>query len=136
MDLHGWTWWLGQGYAGLVTSGEVRNGDWKCVIDAGGEVRICCTLMWGYDWGGSYVPCSHLRLLWAGRFIVGVHAWWTTSGQVRRFGPRTDRFVEAFKSLGPVWVCILYRAMCFSYFHFNVLRCGLGLEMLDCVMSG
>jgi len=29
------------------------------VIDAGGDVRICCTLVWGYEWGGSYVPCSH-----------------------------------------------------------------------------
>ena len=47
-------------------------------------------------------------------------------GQVRRVGPRTGRFVEAFKSLRPALVCILYRAMCFSYFHFNVLRCELG----------
>jgi len=44
-------------------SGEVRNGGWKCVIDAGGKVRICCTLVWGYERGGSYVLCSHLRLL-------------------------------------------------------------------------
>jgi len=41
----------------------VRNGDKRCVIDAGGEVRIFCTLVWGYERGGSYVPCSHLRLL-------------------------------------------------------------------------
>ena len=54
---------VGSGYAGLVTSGEVRNGDLRCVIDAGGEVRICGTLVWGYERGGSYVPCSHLRLL-------------------------------------------------------------------------
>jgi len=29
------------GICGLVTSGEVRNEDLICVIDAGGEVRIC-----------------------------------------------------------------------------------------------
>jgi len=44
-------------------SGEVRNRDLRCVIDAGGEVRTCCTLVWGYERGGSYVSCSHLRLL-------------------------------------------------------------------------
>jgi len=27
MDLHGCVRWLGEGYVGLVTSGEVRNGD-------------------------------------------------------------------------------------------------------------
>jgi len=54
---------LGLGYAGLVTSGKVRNGDLRCVIDAGGKVRIICTLVWGYERRGSYVPCSHLRLL-------------------------------------------------------------------------
>jgi len=84
------------------------------VIDAGGEVRICCTLVWGYERGGSYVSCSHLRLLWVGRFIVGVHACWTTSEEVRRVGPRADMFVEALESLRPGSTCILYRAMCFS----------------------
>jgi len=44
--------------------------------------------------GGSYVPYSHLRLLWAGRFIVGVHTCWTTSGQIRRVGLRARRSVE------------------------------------------
>jgi len=78
----------------LVTSGEVRNGVVRCVIDAGGEVRIGCTLVWGYERVSSYVPSSHLRLLWAGRFIVGVHACWTTSGQVRRVGLRAERSVE------------------------------------------
>jgi len=34
---------------GLVMTGEVHNGDSRCVIDAGGEVRICCTLVWGYE---------------------------------------------------------------------------------------
>jgi len=78
----------------LVTSGEVRNGVVRCVIDAGREVRIGCTLVWGYERVGLYVPSSHLRLLWAGRFIVGVHACWTTGGQVRRVGLRAGRSVE------------------------------------------
>ena len=30
-----------------------------------------------------------------GRFIVGVHACWTTSRDVHRHGPRVDIFVEA-----------------------------------------
>jgi len=67
--------------------------DW-CGIDAGWEFRIFYTFVWGYERGGSYVLCSHLRLLWARRFIVGVHACWTTSGQVRRVGLRAGRFVE------------------------------------------
>jgi len=50
------------------------------MIDAGGEVRIHCTLMWGYERECSYVMYSHLRLLWVGRFIVGVHRCWTTNG--------------------------------------------------------
>ena len=81
---HQWSWGFGQGHAGLVTSGKVRNGDLRCVIDVGGEVRICCTFVWGYERGGSYVPCSHLRLLWAGRFIVGF----------THVGLRAGRFVE------------------------------------------
>jgi len=44
-------------------SEEVCNEDLICMIDAGREVRICCTLVWGYERGGLYVPCSHLRLL-------------------------------------------------------------------------
>ena len=44
-------------------SGEVRNEDLRCMIDGGGEVRICCTLVWGYERVGSYVSCSQLRLL-------------------------------------------------------------------------
>jgi len=32
------------------------------VMDTDREVNIGCT-MWVYEKGGSYVPCSHLRLL-------------------------------------------------------------------------
>ena len=61
------------------------------------EGRIGCALVWGYEWGGLYVPYSHLRLLWAGRFITGgVHACWTTSGEFCRVGPRVGKFVEAY----------------------------------------
>jgi len=35
----------------------------ECMIDASDEVRIGCTLVWGYEHRGSYVSCSHLRLL-------------------------------------------------------------------------
>jgi len=45
----------------LVTSGEVRDRDLRCVIDAGGEVHIFCTLVWGYERGGRFV-CSMLTL--------------------------------------------------------------------------
>jgi len=72
----------------------VRNRGWKCMINVGGEVCICCTLVWGYELESSYVPCSHLRLLWARRFIVGVHACWTASGQVRKVGLQVGRSVE------------------------------------------
>jgi len=65
-------------------------------MDTYGEVCIICILVWGYERGGSYVLCSHSRLLWAGMFIVGVHACWTTSGEVRRVRPRASRFVEAY----------------------------------------
>jgi len=33
------------------------------MMDTDEEVRTECTLVWGYERGGSYVPCSHLRLI-------------------------------------------------------------------------
>jgi len=33
------------------------------MINMDKEIRIGCTLVWGYEWGGSYVLCSHLRML-------------------------------------------------------------------------
>jgi len=57
----------------------------ELVINTSREVRISCTLVWGYERGGLYVLCSHLRVLRAQRFVIGcVHACWTTSGEVRR----------------------------------------------------
>jgi len=60
-----------------------------------GEVPIGDNLVWGYERRGSYVSCSHLRVLRMGRFVIEcVHACsttseeiricWTTIGQVRR----------------------------------------------------
>jgi len=62
-------------------NGELCNGDVRCVIDTGGEVRICGTLVWGYERGGSYVSFSYLRLVEA--------------------GPRASRFVGASYILSP-----------------------------------
>jgi len=50
------------------------------MIDVGGEVCIRCTLVWGYERGGSYIPYSHMRLLLAGRLIARVHVCLITSG--------------------------------------------------------
>jgi len=46
-----------------------------------------------------------------GRFIVGVHACWTTSGEIHRVGLRTGGFVEAYGiSMTKVeYILILYR---------------------------
>jgi len=33
------------------------------MINIDRELRIGCIPVWGYKQGGSYVPCSHLRLL-------------------------------------------------------------------------
>jgi len=55
------------------------------VINTDGEVRIGCTLVWGYERRDLYVPCSHLRVLRVGKFVIGcVHTCWTTIGEVRR----------------------------------------------------
>jgi len=67
------------------------------LIDAGREVCINGTLMWRCERGGSYVPCSHLRLLEAGGgggFIACVHTCWTTSGHVYRVGLWAGKSVE------------------------------------------
>jgi len=80
------------------------------VINTDEKVHIGGTLVRGYEWKSSYIPCSHLRVLRAGRFVTEcVHACWTTSGEirrswttsreVRRIGPRAGRFVEAYDIL-------------------------------------
>jgi len=88
------------------------------VINMSGEVHINDTLVWGYEWGGLYVPCSHLRVATSGKVCSWMdHVCWTTSGEVRRVGLLVGRFVEldherwfveALESLRPTWVCILY----------------------------
>ena len=55
------------------------------MINTDREVCIGCILVWGYERGGSYVQCSHLRVLRVGKFI--------TEG-VQCVGLRTRRFVE------------------------------------------
>jgi len=67
------------------------------------EVRIGCTFVWGYKRGGLYVLCSHLRLLWARRFIASVHACWTMRGEVYRVRLRTWRFVESDHKRAGSW---------------------------------
>jgi len=55
------------------------------VINTDDEVHIGDTLVWGYERGGMYVSCLHLRVLRERRFVIGcVHACWTTSEEVRR----------------------------------------------------
>jgi len=56
------------------------------MINADGEVRIGCTLLWGYERGCLFVSCSHLS--W------NVHACWPTSREVCILGLRAGRFVE------------------------------------------
>ncbi|QCE06364.1 hypothetical protein DEO72_LG9g1376 [Vigna unguiculata] len=52
------------------------------VIDMSGEVHINDTLVWEYERGGSYVPCSHLRVV-ANEEVRNWmdHVCWTTSGK-------------------------------------------------------
>ena len=90
-----------------------------------------------YERGGLYVPCLHLRLLWAGRFIASVHACWTTSEAVRRVGPRANKFVEAYNipMIMVEYVLISYRSgWWFKYFTCLEMT-TLGKDMLDIVMS-
>ena len=51
-------------------------------------------LVWEYERGGSYVPCSHLRVV-ASREVrrVGLRA-----GRFVEAGLRADKFVEAYIS--------------------------------------
>jgi len=54
---------------GYAWSYHERIGLWlvmECVVNMSGEVHINDTLVWGYEWGGSYVPCSHLRVAASG----------------------------------------------------------------------
>jgi len=60
------------------------------VINMSGDVYINDTLVWRYEWEGSYVPCSHLRVTTSRRFV----AKWTTSKEVSRVRLRVERFVE------------------------------------------
>jgi len=55
------------------------------MINTNEEVCIGDTLVWGYERGGSYIPCSQLSVLQAGRFVIGcVHTCWTTSEEIRK----------------------------------------------------
>jgi len=69
----------------------------ECVINMNGEVHINDFLVWGYERGGSYVSCSHLRVVASGEVRrVGLRA-----GRFVEVGPRVGRFVEAWYILGP-----------------------------------
>ena len=67
----------------------------ECVINMSGEVHINDTIVWGYKRGGSYIPCSHLRVAVSGE----VHSWmdhacWTTGKEIHRVKLRVGKFVE------------------------------------------
>ena len=53
-------------------------------------------LVWGYERGGSYVPCSHLRATTSEVRRVGLRA-----GRFIEVGPRVSRYMEAWYILGP-----------------------------------
>jgi len=68
------------------------------------EVYINDTLVWGYERGGLYVLCSHLRVATSGKVRSGMdHAYWTTGGEVRRVGLRVGRFVELNHERAGLW---------------------------------
>jgi len=88
-------------------AGKFMNGD-EHVINMSGEVHINDTLMWGYERGGSYVSCSHLRTATSGEvwsrvldYGLGGPWSWTTSGEVRRDRTTSGHICGSMYILGP-----------------------------------
>jgi len=54
-----------------------------------------------------------LAAVMSGRFVAGVHGCCTTSRDVRRVGPRVDRFVVALESLRP-WLSGCSSYICYE----------------------
>jgi len=83
---------------GYAWSYHERVGSWlvlERVINMSREVHINDTLMWGYERGGSYVSCSHLRVATSEEVRSWMdHMCWTTGKEVCRVGLWARRFVE------------------------------------------
>ena len=92
---------------GYAWSYNERVGSWlvlERVIKMSREVYINDTLVWGFERGGSYILCSHLRVA-ASRGVRSWmdHACWTMSREVRWVGLWLGRFVELDHERASSW---------------------------------